>query len=245
MSKGDFAEEDKLKCLLWCDRHCCLCGKPSGSNIEIAHIEPRKRSDVTNVDNIDNAIPLCFECHSEIGKYNREHPKGNKYRIRELKSRRDQIYEKFTRHLVPPIVYEVTQHGSRSLPDVGFSLSHQGDSLPIKVLVALEIFLANRSLGLAETVNGLYSGKKYLNINPRGGFRGHFPIPEEAVNTKERLEIRTNVKILDQYEREHHLLPVGWVYMRDQNSWFYEPGETLYAGDTKYQYSNWGKFGVL
>jgi len=52
------------------------------------------------------------------------------------------------------------------------------------------------------------------------------------------------VKILDQYEREHYLLPVGWVFMRDQNSWFYEPGETLYAGDKKYQYSDWGKFGV-
>jgi hypothetical protein len=156
MRKGDFSEDDKLKCLLWCDRHCCLCGKPSGSNIEIAHILPRKRTDKSDVDHIDNAIPLCFECHSEIGKYNREHPKGNKYRVRELKTRRDQIYEKFTRHLVPPITYQITQQGFRMLPDVGFMLSHVGDSLPIKVLVALEIFLANISLGLADTENGIF-----------------------------------------------------------------------------------------
>jgi hypothetical protein len=245
MRKGDFTEEDKLKCLLWCDRHCCLCGKPSGSNIEIAHIEPRSSRDRKEVDDIDNAIPLCFECHSEVGKYNREHPRGNKYRNRELKTRRDQIYEKYTRHLVPPIAYQITQEEIRQLPDVGFTLNHLGDSLPIKVLVALEIFLANKSLGLAITENGLYSGKKFLNMNPRSGFQGHFPVPMETVNSRDRLEIRINIKILDQYEREHHLLPVGWVYMRDHNHWFYEPGETLYAGEIKYQFDDWGRFGLV
>jgi hypothetical protein len=50
---------------------------------------------------------------------------------------------------------------------------------------------------------------------------------------------------LDQYEKEHDFLPVGWVYMRDQNAWFYEPGETLYAGEEKYQFTGWGKFGVV
>lgn len=253
--EGDFTEGDKIKCLLWCDRHCCLCGKPCGSNIEIAHIIPKKNGDsnksaLSIIGDIDNAIPLCFECHSEIGRYNLDHPRGNKYKERELKTRRDQIYEKYTRHLVPPIGYEITQitpQGGRELPDVGFTLSHLGDSLPIKVLIALEIFLGNQSLGLAKTENGLYSGKKYWNVNPRSVVNGHFPIPNETVNSEneERLEIRVNVKILDQYEREHHLLPVGWVYMRDRNSWFYEPGETLYAGDDKYQLKNWEKFGVL
>ncbi len=242
---GDFSDSDKLKCLLWCDRHCCLCGKSSGSTIEIAHIVPKKkRSNPEIISNIDNAIPLCLECQNDVEKYNQEHPRGNNYRIKELKSRRDQIFEKYTRHLIPPIHYEITQHKLRRLPDVGFTLTHLGDSLPVKVLIALEIFLGNRSLGLINTENGLYSGKKYLNINPRGEFNGHFPIPNEAVNSNERIEIRINGIILDQYEREHHLLPIGWVYLRDRNSWFYEPGETLYAGDSVYQFQHWGQFGI-
>src|SRR5881628_40520 len=54
---NDFDEADKLKALLWCDRHCCLCGKATGTGIEVAHLDP-KRSD------LDNAIPLCFDCHA-------------------------------------------------------------------------------------------------------------------------------------------------------------------------------------
>ena len=101
--KDDFSEEDKIKCLLWCNRHCCLCGKACGTDIEIAHIIERAKE---NSNDIDNAIPLCYECHSEIGKYNKKHPKGNKYRPKELKARRDQIYEGQTRYLVPPIHFE-------------------------------------------------------------------------------------------------------------------------------------------
>ena len=249
MAQNDFSEDDKLRCLLWCDRHCCLCGKAAGSNIEIAHIIPKKRGGPPELNQIDNAIPLCFECHSEIGKYNREHPKGNKYRVRELKTRRDQVYEQYTRHLVPPISYVITQYigltsGIRVLPDVGFTLRHTGNSLSAKILVALEIFLNNNSLGMAETENGLYSGRKYWNLNPGEGVNGHFPIPNEAVTGTERLEIRVNIKILDQYEREHYLLPVGYVYMRDVNSWFLEPGETLYRDEHRYQFQDWGQFGI-
>lgn len=35
--KYAFDEADKLKALLWCDRHCCLCGKAAGIGIEVAH----------------------------------------------------------------------------------------------------------------------------------------------------------------------------------------------------------------
>src|SRR4030042_1579077 len=139
----DFNEADKIRCLLWCNRHCCLCGKPCGTNIEIAHIIQKGKEGSSN--NIDNAIPLCFDCHSEIGRYNAEHPKGNKYRPKELKARRDQIYEEYTRHLVPPINYLITQDignkTKRELPDIGFNIQHLGDSLPVMVLVNISIFL--------------------------------------------------------------------------------------------------------
>lgn len=220
--KSDFSEEIKMKCLLWCNRHCCLCGKPCGTNIEVAHIIPKgeKKS-----EDIDNAIPLCYECHGEIGRYNTKHPRGNKYRANELKARRDQIYEEQTRHLVPPIHYEITQDlpngQKRSLPDVGFNIVHLGDSLPVRVLVATRIFLGNQDLGIPE--EGHYSGKQPWNMNPHFGVGGHFNIPHEAVNSTERLEVRVTVTIIDRYERQDQLLPLGWVHMRDDNSWYLEP----------------------
>ena len=64
--KYDFNEEQKVKVLLWCARHCCLCGKHCGVAIEVAHIEKGS-------NDIDNAIPLCFQCHAEVGHYNRSH----------------------------------------------------------------------------------------------------------------------------------------------------------------------------
>ncbi|HUU51135.1 MAG TPA: hypothetical protein VMW81_09300 [Nitrospinota bacterium] len=217
----DFSEQDKVKCLLWCNRHCCLCGKACGANIEIAHIEKGSAD-------IDNAIPLCFECHSEIGRYNKEHPLGNKYRPKELKARRDQIYEEQTRHLVPPIHYKITQvlpnNQRRRLPDVGFKIWHMGDSLPVNVLVNAQILLGNKDLGWPETEE-YYSGKKKWNLNPRFLIRGHFSVPKEAVVSSERLEIKVKVTIIDQYERHHQLLPVGWIYTRDKKveDWYLEP----------------------
>jgi len=90
----DFSEPDKIKILLWCDRHCCLCRKQCGTNIVIHHIEQRGKKS----SNIDNAIPLCLECHGKIKSYNPEHSVGTKYRIQEIKARRNQIYDRYTRH---------------------------------------------------------------------------------------------------------------------------------------------------
>ena len=41
-------------------------------------------------DDIDNAIPVCFECHAEIHSYNEKHPRGRKFTADELRAHRDQ-----------------------------------------------------------------------------------------------------------------------------------------------------------
>jgi len=41
-------------------------------------------------DAIDNAIPVCFECHAEIHCYNDKHPKGRKFMVEELKAHKEQ-----------------------------------------------------------------------------------------------------------------------------------------------------------
>lgn len=218
--KSEFSEAIKAKSLLWSYRHCCLCEKHCGTNIEVAHIEKGK-------NDLDNAIPLCYDCHSEIGKYNEKHPLGNKYRPKELKTRRDQIYEKYTRHLVPPIHFEITQvvqndpRFQRKPPNVGFNLSHLGNSNPVKAKVEARIFLGSKSLGLASS--RYYNGEITWNLNPRTQFFGNFDIPHECMESDERLTIEVRVVIIDIYEREHELFPVCFTYIRKDNHWFLEP----------------------
>jgi hypothetical protein len=212
MRKKDFSENVKIKCLLWSDRHCCLCGKQRGTGIEIAHI------DANGPNTIENAIPLCFDCHEKIGHYNKEHPKGNKYRPKELISRREQIYDRYTSYLVPQIDFQVIQRAP--LPDVGFLFTHIGGFYPAKFKVKCEVVVGDRKI---TTLGDHYSGEKEWNLNPGYRFYGHTSIPIEAVTSKERLEIDTTITVIDRYEREHQWLPVGHIYDRKSNTWFAEP----------------------
>jgi hypothetical protein len=215
-----FSEADKTKVLLWCDRHCCLCGKACGTDIEVAHIDPEGSKDA------DNAIPLCYDCHAEIGRYNEEHPRGNKYKPEELKSRRDQIYEKYTRHLVPPIHFVLTQkrignQENHKLPFVGFHLQHFGDSLPVNIRVEARLIVDGKDLGLVESE--YYNGKTKWNINPRTLFWGGFGIPKKYTDDPKDLKIEVRVTVIDQYEREHRLLPQCYRYIKEGDFWNLEP----------------------
>jgi len=157
-------------------------------------------------------------------RYNDQHPRGTKYKVDELKARRDQIYEEFTRHLVPPIHDEITQRipgrGSRIFPDVGFTITHLGDSLPVRVRVVVESVLET---GNAVLPYDFYSGKKLWNLNPRLSFSGHFEMLSELIPEDRQLELRVRISIIDQYGREHSQLPTGFVYVPEGNYWYAEP----------------------
>lgn len=85
-----FPNNVRTNVLVKCKRYCCLCGKYVGNNIELHHIIQRAdRGDDTE----DNCIPLCFNCHAEVKSYNPHHPKGSKYSEKELKERRNLVYE--------------------------------------------------------------------------------------------------------------------------------------------------------
>jgi len=58
--------------------------------IETDHIIPEAEGDP---DTIDNAIPVCFECHAEIHSYNDKHPRGRKFRPAELRGHKEQWLE--------------------------------------------------------------------------------------------------------------------------------------------------------
>jgi len=57
----------KTAMFIRCNRHCCLCRKQCGINIEAAHIIDEGAG---GSNDEDNGIPLCFDCHQEIGSYN-------------------------------------------------------------------------------------------------------------------------------------------------------------------------------
>jgi hypothetical protein len=218
-----FDEKVRKKVLLWCDRHCCLCRKPCGINIEVHHLIPE---DQGGKSEIDNAIPLCFECHGIVQHYNVRHPIGTKYKPDELKHRRDQIYEEYTRHLVPPIHYEITQslpggQTRREFPNVGFIVTHMGNSLPVRVRAKVEAVDSN---GQEHKFTGdHYYGEKLWHLNPRFMISGHFNISDDILQKVNPLKLRVSVSIIDQYEREHHHLPIHYIYVSDGNYWYLEP----------------------
>lgn len=84
-----FPPKIKTKALIACGRCCCLCKKFCGTNIEVHHIIPQAQG---GDNSFENAIPLCFDCHAEVERYNPSHPKGNKYKPDELKKLRDEWY---------------------------------------------------------------------------------------------------------------------------------------------------------
>jgi tetratricopeptide (TPR) repeat protein len=88
MSWPDAVKEEAL---YLCDRHCCLCGKECGINIELHHIDQKADG---GPNTLENAIPLCFDCHAKVGHYNVKHPKGTKYSPNELRRYREHAYAK-------------------------------------------------------------------------------------------------------------------------------------------------------
>ncbi|RQQ11194.1 HNH endonuclease [Burkholderia stagnalis] len=85
-----FPVDVRTKVLIRCARICCLCFKQCGTKIEIHHIV-QEADGGANTES--NALPVCFDCHAEVGNYNARHPKGTKYRAEELRVRRDMLYK--------------------------------------------------------------------------------------------------------------------------------------------------------
>ena len=45
---------------------CCVCWRRCGFRIELHHIQPRSEN---GSDDIENAIPVCFDCHGQTPKW--------------------------------------------------------------------------------------------------------------------------------------------------------------------------------
>ena len=85
-----FPRKDIEALLVECHRRCCICHRFCGVKIETDHIlQPPEGG----LDTVENAIPVCFECHAEIHSYNDKHPRGRKFTTDELKRHKQQWLE--------------------------------------------------------------------------------------------------------------------------------------------------------
>lgn len=57
--------------------------------MEIHHIVYRNKG---GEDTEENGIPLCFDCHAEVGAYDPQHPKGRRFTESELRSHKQQWF---------------------------------------------------------------------------------------------------------------------------------------------------------
>jgi hypothetical protein len=99
-----FNRDEVSKLLVKVHRRCCICHRFCGVKIETDHMAPASEG---GSDDIDNAIPVCFECHAEIHSYNRQHPRGRKFLPDELRGHKSQWLETCETH--PEILIAATR----------------------------------------------------------------------------------------------------------------------------------------
>lgn len=122
---GAFPRDQVDELLKACHRRCCICHRFCGVKIETDHIVPAADG---GPDTIDNAIPVCFECHAEIHSYNDKHPRGRKFRPDELRMHKAQWLE------ICRTKPEIFVHAAR-ISDVG-PLQALIDELEFNIVVA-------------------------------------------------------------------------------------------------------------
>lgn len=85
-----FNDKEAEKLIAACHRRCCVCHRFCGVKMELDHIV---QSADGGPDEIENAIPVCFECHAEIHLYNNRHARGRKFRPGELRLHKENWLE--------------------------------------------------------------------------------------------------------------------------------------------------------
>jgi len=86
----EFKRDEVSKLLIDVHRRCSVCHRFCGVKIETDHIIPEADGDTHE---IENAIPVCFECHADIHSYNDRHPRGRKFMPDELRGHKEQWLE--------------------------------------------------------------------------------------------------------------------------------------------------------
>lgn len=218
--------------LLWSGRHCCWCGQQRGLDIELDHIDPKL--ELPYLNQIDNAIPVCYDCHGKLEFSRAGSPRGSKFSILEIKERRDQIYEEKTRHLVPVLAYGPLNDANLKFPQVRFYMKNNDGGLCVRARCVVEIFVSRKLFG---TPTRHYAGDHSWACNPGLAAIGWFDLSDPSRlrrNPRYRgvhpskaegrdLRLRVHLTITDALQREHNRLPVEWYYDWKERTWVYDP----------------------
>lgn len=220
-------EETRARLFLWCARHCCFCGKACTMNIEFHHID----GDASNNDE-DNLIPVCFDCHGELTRYNPKHPKGTTYRYLEIKTRRDQIYELYTLQYLRQVHIKISKYlhhvrdGTgrpiiRSWGDVSCTVKTLSQDIPVRLRLCVEPYHDNQRLKV--DFGDLYTGDTLWNLNPSQIIFGHFKLPISAETRPFHFRVEIFWSIVDILDREHEMLPFSYVWDNPDGDWWFDP----------------------
>lgn len=60
-----FPKSVEEQALVACGRCCCICHKFCGTKINLHHIKQKADG---GEDTFENCIPLCLDCHEDMGK---------------------------------------------------------------------------------------------------------------------------------------------------------------------------------
>lgn len=85
-----FSDKVQAEALAACERRCCICHKFCGTKMALHHITQKAYG---GDDSFENCIPLCLDCHEDMGKADPNHSTGKHYTERELRLHRDNWYE--------------------------------------------------------------------------------------------------------------------------------------------------------
>lgn len=85
-----FNQQEVDRLLAATGRRCCICG--SLHNVQLHHIVPKEKG---GTDEIDNAIPLCPNCHDEVHGSQAIGRTTRSYSTNELKIHRERAIEYF------------------------------------------------------------------------------------------------------------------------------------------------------
>jgi HNH endonuclease len=85
-----FSASVKSKALTGAAGHCCVCHRFEAGHVEVHHILPQAEG---GSDDMENAIALCYDCHTWAGHYNPNHPKGSRYSPHMLRAAKNAWYK--------------------------------------------------------------------------------------------------------------------------------------------------------
>lgn len=214
-------EKIRIKLFQWCSRHCCFCGKECATSIEIHHIDGNHSNNEE-----ENLIPVCFDCHAHLGHYNPNHPRGNKYRPKEIKARREQIYDTHTLPYVRHVDIQINRllpdrKNWRSWGDTSCTVTPNSIDLPVRMRLDVSIYEGGSKLDI--DIGDLYMGKAIWNLNPGFSVNGHFTIPARKDLNPFEYRAQMQWSIIDILNREHHMLPASFVWDDPKNDWWFDP----------------------